>query len=287
MNERELGFRSGAVRPDEPKEPKNSLIDELTAVSRSLARAQISWTVEERKLFCAILTKIKWSESGNNNVVELSKSELVEALDLKLDASDRSRYLREAFRKLARDSEIRWTSKEDRELWEDGFLIISRWSTRGSIFAELNPRYMPHLENLVKGLPFITVWSSDIYRFRSKHTMALFEALRLGFDSRYTVNYKIFTTRELKELFGLSKEDYVRRDGSFARTNFEKWVLDVAIKEINESSQMMSILPSGIDKRGNLTFYKKHKKNGYVSGYEFKYFVKTRLVNFDVSEEMD
>lgn len=284
IQEQELGFRFGAIAPEKPQEPKNSVMDEMIAVSRSLAKAQISWTVEERKLFCAVLTKIRWSKGGNNNVIELDKAELVEALSLKLDASDRSRYLRDAFRKLARDSEIRWTDPEDKELWEDGFLIISRWSTRGSIFVEINPRYMIHLENLVKGLPFITVWSSDIYRFKSRHTMALFEALRLSYDSRYTTNYKTFTTHELKDIFGLSKDDYTRKDGSFARTNFEKWVLDVAIKEINESSKMMAIMPSGRNKKGDFAFYKKHKKNGYVSGYEFKFFVKTQLTSYDPNE---
>lgn len=285
MEQNELGFRFGSVPAEKPKHEKNSLQDEVIAVSRSLARAQKAWTVEERKLFCAVLTKIRWSESGNNTIVELDKQELIESLGLKMDASDRSRYLREAFRKLAIHSEVRWTDEADRELWRDGFLIITRWSSRGSIFVELNPVFMPHLENLIRGMPFITIWSSDVFKFKSRHTMALFEALRLSFDSRYSSNYKTFTTKELKQIFGLGKDDYVRKDGSFARTSFEKWVLDVAVHEINESSKMMSVLPCGTNKKGELVFYKKHKKNGYVSGYEFRFFVKTQLVAHEPEEE--
>lgn len=277
---RELAFKEGAEHAEKLREPDNSLLDKTTAVSKALARSQVAWTVEEKKLFVACLTKIKWSEGNNCNVVELEKTEVVNALGLDLDASDRSRYLRGAFQRLAKDSMVHWTSPEDAEEWQDAFLITGIRSTRGKIKVTINPDFMVHLQNLFKNMPFLTIWSSDVFKFKSRHSFSLFERLRLDYDSRYTTNFRRYTTRELKGIFGLSKEDYTRKkDGSFDRTNFEKRVLDTAISEINQHSKMMSILPNGKAKNGKLSFYEKGKKNGYIAYYEFRYFCKTRVVD--------
>lgn len=275
----ELYFDEKSLPGNRPRETKNSLVDEMTAVSRSLAKTQIKWSPEEKKLFIMCLTQINWSEGGNSNVIELDKEEITDALGLKLDSSGRSKYLREAFRKLARDSEVHWTDPNDAEIWSDDFLILGRRSTRGKIFVTINPVFMPHLENLVKNTPYLTIWSTDVYGFKSRFSFALFEELRLHYDTRYITNYRTYSTKQLKEIFGLGRDDYMRpKDkGGFDRANFEKRALDVAIEEINRT-KMMQILPNGSNSKGNMVFYKKHKKNGYVTGYEFKYFVKTKMM---------
>lgn len=258
-----------------PEAPKNALVDEVTAVSRSLAKTQIGWSPEEKKLFVMCLTQIRWAEGGNSNIVELDKREIVECLALDLDSRHWSRYLREAFQKLARDSMVHWTDPVDKELWEDAFLITGMRSTRGKIKVTINPQFMPHLENLVKNTPYLTIWSTDVYGFKSRFSFALFEELRLHYDNRFINNYRTYSTQQLKELFGLSKDDYMRpkEKGGFDRSNFEKRVLDVAISEINRT-KMMAILPNGTNRKG-MVFYKKVKKNGYVTGYEFRYLVRT------------
>lgn len=280
---RELTFQEGAEQGERLKEPGNSLVDKTIGVSKALARSQVKWTPEERKLFAMVLSKIRWAEDGNSNTVALDKNEIIEALALKVDGTDRSRYLRLAFQRLAKDSEVHWTDPEDAEVWNDDFLILGRRSTRGEIRVTINPVFMPHLENLVRNMPFLTVWTSDIFKFKSKHAFALFERLRLDYDSRYITNIRRYTTKELKSIFGLTKEDYTRKDGSFDRTNFEKKVLNVAIAEINQHSKMMSILPNGKARNG-LSFYDKGKKNGFVAFYEFRYFCKTRVVDAEPEE---
>lgn len=257
-----------------PKDQGNSLNNSLVAISKSLAKTQMCWTVEQKKLFTMCLTKIAWGKSGNNNVVELNKREVIEALGLKIDSHNQSTYLRKAFQELARNSEVHWTDPEDKNVWEDDFLITRRRSTRGSIFVTFNPYFMPHIENLAKS--YITFLSDDIYNFKSKFTFALFEELRLHCDTRRT-NYRTYSTKELKDLFGLSKDDYMS-GGRFDRYNFEKRVLDRAIEEINQS-KMMSIYPSignHITKSGTMKLYEKIKKNGSIVGYRFKYVVRTK-----------
>ena len=39
-------------------------------------------------------------------------------------------------------------------------------------------------------------------------------------------------------MFGFSKDDYCKKDGKFDRNNFEKYTIEVAIKEINQNTRM-------------------------------------------------
>lgn len=254
----------------------NSLRNQLIAISRALARAKINWTPEERKLFAMILTKIIWSKGNNSNIIELDKVEIIECLGLKLDSDHRSTYLRRAFKKLATDSEVSWTDPRDKEVWVDDPIIHKRFSRRGKIYVEINKEFMPHLENLVQDNSFITMFSDDIYGFHSRFTFALFDELRLHYDSRVMRNIRDYSTKQLKSIFRLKKNDYCRKDGSFNRTMFEKKTLDVAIKEINES-KMMSILPFVHRDGREPTYYEKVKQNGKVVAYRFQYYVRTKV----------
>lgn len=257
-----------------PENKGNSLYNKLVAISQSLAKVQINWTVEQKKLFTMCITKIAWSKSGNSNIIKLDKKEIIEALGLKIDSRNQSAYLRKAFQKLSKNSWIYWTNPEDKDEWDDGVLITNWKSTRGSIFVTFNQYFMPLLENLAKS--YVTFLSNDIFNFSSKFTFALFEDLRIHCDTRRT-NFRTYTTKELKDLFGLSENNYVS-NGKFDRYNFEKRCLDKAIAEINQS-EMMSIYPSignHITNSGETKFYEKLKKNGHIIGYRLKYVVKTK-----------
>lgn len=260
--------------------PKNSLMDQVVAISRNLAKSQINWTVEERKLFGMVLTKIKWREEGNPNIVELNKREIIESLGLKIRVDDQSVYLRKAFQKLARDSEVHWTDPEDRQRWLDAPLILSRASERGKIYVEINRYFMPHLEALTHDKSFITMFSTDLYHFTSRFSFALFDELRIHYDSRHIRNTRSYTTKQLKTIFALKKNDYVRKNGKFNRSEFERKTLDVAIKEIN-AGMMMTIFPvSNFESGGAMRFYRKLYENGKVKAYEFTYIVKTKVFEY-------
>lgn len=76
-------------------------------------------------------------------------------------------------------------------------------------------------------------------RFKSRFSYTLYMNL-LSWVNNDDLNesYRFYTTKQLKEMFGLSKEDYCKKDGKFNRTEFEKKTIEVAIKEINQNTQM-------------------------------------------------
>lgn len=259
----EVGYRL-------PTGSQNSLDNQLVAVSRSLARTLTNWSPTQKKLFVMCLTKIKWSRTYNLNEIELKKSEIMEKLGSKIDSDHTSTYLRDLFSDLTRKSEIRWTDPRDKNIWSDGNLIINRRSTRNYIYVTFNPYFMPHLENLCGEKSFITAWSNDIYKFNSRFSFALFENLRLYYDSTKFPNERDYTTKQLKELFNLSKEDYVRKNGKFDRAAFEKNTLNVALKEINDG-EMLKILK----------IYKIYAPNRQVTHYRIRYMCNTKLISKD------
>ena len=69
------------------------------------------------------------------------------------------------------------------------------------------------------------------------------------------------TTKELKGLFGMTKDDYVDpKTGRFNRTRFEQRTIDLAVQDINEKSKCIRNLR-----------YEKKKKGSRVQGYVFYY----------------
>ena len=56
-------------------------------------------------------------------------------------------------------------------------------------------------------------------------------------------------------MFGLSKDDYCYKLGKFDRPNFEKYTIEVAIKEINQNTRI------------NVEY----KKNNRVANYQFNF----------------
>lgn len=263
----------------------NSLENQMVAMGKALIRAKKSMSLEERKLLTMALTKIKWAKADNDLCVELSKIEIAEIMKWQLDGSDRSTKVRKLANSLAEHSMIRIDGK-DKDEWDDGFLITRINSRkRGSIFLYFGEQFRPLLENLTKDKDFVTIWANDIYGFNSIYAYLLFEDLRLHCDTRKT-NWRTYTTKELKELFGIpekGKGSYMRakEKGGFNRPQFEKKVLDVAVTEINQG-EMIQIQPfigmeAKKDKPNTYNkLYAKIKKNGYVAGYQFKYVVKTK-----------
>lgn len=290
MDERKLYLPADFKVNFKPEPIKNSLEDQMVAMGKALMRAKKTMKIEERKLLIMGLTKIKWNKEGNPLEVELSKIEIAEMMGWKYDASERSRYVRKLATNLMKHSLIQ-IDGEDEEEWDDGMLVVRTRSTRGTLILHFAEQFRPLLENLTKEKDFVTIWANDIYHFNSIHSYLLFEELRLHCDTRQT-NFREYSTRQLKELFGIPKDGegsymfFDKKTGKdkFNRTAFEKQVLDKAIEEIN-AGQMIQIYPipgSNEAKKGKC--YAKLKRNGYVSAYQFKYVVRTCTVKPDYPE---
>lgn len=248
---------------------ENTKNNELVAFSKSLARAKKDMGFYGRKMFFCVLEKISWN-AENSNIVELDKKEVIEKLGIKTDANHRSKILRDVSSEL-RHCEIKFNG-EDKENWEDGWLITTVQSTRSKLAITINSEYMPLLQNLGKNRDYITLWANDVYMFQSDRSYILYEYFRLHSDTRKT-NTVTLSTKQIKELFDIPQNAYMHHDkkknvDTFDRANFEKKVIDVVCEDLSKTQMIGLCLDKNTKK-----FYRKKKNGRIVAGYEFTFTI--------------
>lgn len=220
------------------------LHEQIIAMDNTLVNKATKFTVEEQRLFYIVLASIKPDQIGDE--VEIDKKAMMNMLGFK--SHDYYSRIRNMFKKLILNSYIEFG---DDEIFEDGVLFSSVRTTRKKVYVTVAQKYIPLLIQLQPG--FTRLLSDDAISFKSKFSMLLYQQLMRW-------NHKgIFgaTTRELKNLFGMTKDDYVY-NGKFNRQMFEQRTIDVAVQDINEKSKCISNLR-----------YEKKKKGNRVQGYVF------------------
>lgn len=226
--------------------PDNDLHNQIIAMDNVLAMKSTRFTVEEQRLFYITLASIKPNQKSN--IIEIDKKAVLDMLGFK--SQNQYSRLRGMFKKLAHAS---WIEFGDNEIFDDGFLFYKCKSTKRKIYIYVDVEYIPLLIELQPG--FTRLLSDDAISFNSKFSMILYQQLmRLNNKGTYGVG---FTTKELKMIFGLSKDDYVTK-GHFDRSAFERRTINVAVKDINEKSKCIQNLR-----------YEKRKKNSRIQGYVF------------------
>lgn len=226
--------------------PDNDLHNQIISMDNELAKQATNFTVEEQRLFYITLASIRPNQKSN--IVEIDKKAVLDMLGFK--SQNQYSRLRSMFTKMIKKSLI---LSGDDEIWNDGFLFYKCRTTKKKIYIYVDDEYIPLLIKLQPG--FTRLLSDDAISFKSKFSMILYQQLmRLNNKGDYGVG---FTTKELKMIFGLSKDDYVTK-GHFDRSAFERRTINVAVKDINEKSKCIQNLR-----------YEKRKKNGRVQGYVF------------------
>lgn len=226
--------------------PDNDLHNQIIAMDNELAKQATNFTIEEQRLFYITLASIKPNQKSS--IIEIDKKAVLDMLGF--NSQNQYSRLRPMFTKMIKKSLI---LSGDDEIWNDGFLFYKCRTTKKKIYIYVDDEYIPLLVKLQPG--FTRLLSDDAISFNSKFSMILYQQLmRLNNKGNFGVG---FTTKELKTIFGLSKEDYVS-GGRFDRYNFERKTINVAIKDINEKSKCIQNLR-----------YEKRKRNGRIQGYVF------------------
>lgn len=226
--------------------PDNDLHNQIIAMDNELAKQATNFTIEEQRLFYITLASIKPNQKSS--IIEIDKKAVLDMLGF--NSQNQYSRLRPMFTKMIKKSLI---LSGDDEVWNDGFLFYKCRTTKKKIYIYVDDEYIPLLIKLQPG--FTRLLSDDAISFKSKFSMILYQQLmRLNNKGDYGVG---FTTKELKMIFGLSKDDYVTK-GHFDRSAFERRTINVAVKDINEKSKCIQNLR-----------YEKRKRNGRIQGYVF------------------
>ena len=250
----------------------NSLQNQVIKMSNTLAEKSTRFTVFQQKLFYVSLASLKLDENSTktdekldenstktdeklekkeSNEVRINKQELFEYLNISNDTGRWTR-VRNEFQKLASNSYIRFG---DDDYYIDGFIICGVRSTKYNIYVRFDTYFLPLVEELADN--YVRLLDDDVVSFDSKFSMMLYQNLlkdkwKLTNPDFLGIDY---STRQLKMMFGLSKDDYMRKKDSFNRSEFERKTVNTAIKEINEKSKCIQKLRYEKVKKGNRVQY--------------------------------
>lgn len=239
----------------------NSLKNQVIAMSNTLAEKSTRFTVFQQKLFYVSLASLKLNKNSTKtdeklerkgqNEVGINKQELFEYLSITND-NNRWTRVRNEFKKLASNSYIQFGNDEG---YADGFIICGVRSTKYNIYVRFDTYFLPLVEELADN--YVRLLDDDVVSFDSKFSMMLYQNLlkdkwKLTNPDFFGIDY---STRQLKMMFGLSKDDYMRKKDSFNRSEFERKTVNTAVKEINEKSKCIQKLRYEKVKKGNRVQY--------------------------------
>ena len=219
---------------------------QIIAMDNALAKQSKSMDVEYQRMFYIALAHIR--QDQEENYVVIDKKDMFDLLNM--HDKDRHSRMRRMWQKLIHMTD--YSFGNDME-YASGFLIYRVEAKRSCYHVFFEKTYMPLLTHLSKN--FMLMLRDDAIVFKSKFSSILYQQfMRLhAFGSRGVE----FSTRELKQRFGMKDDDYVV-NGNFQRKVFERKSVDVAVKEINELSKCINDLryEKVKNNRGQVLFYK-------------------------------
>lgn len=249
---------------------KEKTINEVAAINSLLARK--SNNLKElplKKLFILCLASVPdYHEELKNNTIIINKKELFEFIGIDPNEyHDAYKDYRNWFNRLIESTKFEFGPNES---FVSGFMFYHVDARGSSYKVKVNDAFLPALSQL-KG-NFTKLLTRDMISFKSNHSHALYQFL-MSFSDRKEVD---FTTKQLKNLFGLSENDYMRKNGSFDRKNFEKKTIETALNEINDKGKSITIFKQ-LDSKGKTALYRKSykkDKNGNETRFVDKYVIR-------------
>ena len=234
----------------------------LFAVPRIFAEARKQMTIAEHKTLVYALSQIRWKEKCPDTLY-LDKKELAKVVGINSDIDHLSENLNRSIGEMPKHSFLRFSDK-DKGMYLNGNFVRTVAMFKNVVRIRLEEEFLGLFGNLETN--YLTMWSEDVFRMKTERAVLFYELLRDNSDTRLVQNTGTVSIRKFKELFDIpatGKGSYLTKDGHFARTHFEKYVIDPICEELTKTKMIQLILqPDG-------RYYEKVKRGGRVIAYKF------------------
>ena len=179
------------------------------------------------------------------------------------DIDHLSENLNRSIGEMPKHSFLRFSDK-DKGMYLNGNFVRTVAMFKNVVRIRLEEEFLGLFGNLETN--YLTMWSEDIFGMKTERAVLFYELLRDNADTRLVQNTGTVSIRKFKELFDIPKDgkgSYMTSDGHFARTHFEKYVIDPICEELTKTKMIQLILqPDG-------KYYEKVKRGGRVIAYKF------------------
>lgn len=234
----------------------------LFAVSRIFAECRKQMTVSEFKTLVFALSNIDWT-SDCPDTLYCDKKQLAKVIGITSDINHLSVDVNRSIGELPRHSFLKFRDKEN-GIYDNGNFVRRVTMLKNTVRIKLEKDYLQLFGNLDKN--YITMWSGDIFNMTSERSILLYELLRNNSDTRLNINSGTISVAKFKEMYNIPKDgagSYMTKEGHFARTHFEKYVINPACSELIKTEMVRLILQE------NGGYYEKIKRGNRVIAYKF------------------
>lgn len=234
------------------------------ALSNEFVRLPKKIDLQPLKILGLILSKIDFKKDNRVNgtvQVDCSLSEIRKACGVNKDNKNYE-YYKGIVKELVKTSYVEGVVNNE-DVMGYAIPVVKAISDEEKItfrFTLFN-EFLPYFQQLASNYTIIQLEQAK--KFKSRFTYNLFMNLLSWKEKNNVVAYRFYTTKQLKELFGLDKDDYCKSNGKFNRYEFERKTIEIACKEINELTNMK-------------VSWKKNTVPGSnrIANYEFEFVVK-------------
>lgn len=254
----------------------------LFAVARIFARAKKKMSLGEMKALAWVLTFIKFKNEPMTDTVVVDLYFLAQKIGVNSDRAHLRSDVFRVVRDMRKNSSIE-IADVDRKYYDSGSFIRRVTISGDQVRFIFEPQYLGLFTGLTKD--FITLWAEDISKMETKRSMQFYEYLRQLTDGKTTEYDVLLGVRRLKEIFDIPKDgpnSYMRKNGGFDRSNFEKNVIDPICEDL-EKCEMIKLLIVGEtadekakDGKKKKIYYEKVKDSNRVIGYRFHWAFSAR-----------
>lgn len=201
-------------------------------LSNQLARALSNWTLEEMKIFFYLLSYIDQFDGLH---VILDKRKTMAVLGY---ASNNGVRFKNNFLSMMKKSDVQLFNFESDNYFKVAMLVIEVEFNGNDINVTFNPNYKELLTSMKRHYTKLRV--GNFVKFKHKSSFNLYLYLKSWIDYNSLVNVQNINSSELAFVFNLTENQYCRVDKYNRKKlhfgDFEKNCLNVAIKEINDTS---------------------------------------------------
>ena len=203
--------------------------------------AKYKYTAQQLKIYNYAVSKIK-KQDKPGTWYELSIDEICRICGFNIDTS--GSYYTNIKRDLMKLTERRWVTLPDREVTVSVLSDAEIVPLSGTVYVKFHEKIEPYLfEQANKYTQYKLI---EILCFHSKYSIRLFELLK-----SYITAEEIKEEKEVEHCFKLDElKEILNVDGYRRWYEFDRNVLKVAVKEINEYSETIRVTYDAL-KRGN------------------------------------
>lgn len=242
-------------------EPKETIKDhtELAADNQFMRLNRVNATLRANKLISLIFSQLDYTADNKNSKGFIYVNIPYSKINNYISASGVA-YHDDSFKEIAKDiinASIVSGKIRGSEVVFPIIDYVKNNETEKTFTFRINDVFVPYVQQLKTQYSVLQL--ETIKGFKSNHAFVLYQELMSWYDhdknKALNLKERYYSTADLFKLFNLDKTDYHLKNGKLDRYNFEKYVIQKAVNDINEQGEITVYWEKTKGVKGTVLYY--------------------------------